>query len=226
MYAAMCLLDKPMPSNRDWKHKQCAYFVGDAPNRMVRTRIIEDQTPHGIDWDPMGFELHDSADTKNVLANLVNLVPDGQFDPFALAAKAKSPDTFTYKEAMNGPHEPGMKQAAHIEKDTLEDKDTWKKVKREPWMHVLKSTWVFRIKRFSDGTVRKFKARFCARGDLQVHNVDYFDTWAPVVSWTTVRLLLVLSTLMGLATRQGDYTAAFVHADIDKPPNWDSMLDF
>ena len=43
------------------------------------------------------------------------------------------------------------------------------------------------------------------------------------MSWTTVRLLLILSAELELATRQVDYTAAFVHADIEKPPHYDKM---
>ena len=35
--------------------------------------------------------------------------------------------------------------------------------------------------------------------------------------------MLVLSIILNLATQQVDYTAAFVHAPIDKPPNWDKM---
>ena len=99
----------------------------------------------------------------------------------------------------------------------------WEVVVRENWMHVLASTWAFRIKRFPSGVIRKLKARFCARGDQQIQDVDYFETFAPVVSWTTVRLLLILSVQLQLATRQVDYTAAFVHADIDRPPNYDQM---
>jgi hypothetical protein len=35
------------------------------------------------------------------------------------------------------------------------------------------------------------------------------------VNWTIVRLLLLLSQVLGLASRQVNYTAAFVHAPID-----------
>jgi hypothetical protein len=35
--------------------------------------------------------------------------------------------------------------------------------------------------------------------------------------------LLILSAILGLSTKQVDYTAAFVHAPIDKDPNWESM---
>jgi hypothetical protein len=35
--------------------------------------------------------------------------------------------------------------------------------------------------------------------------------------------MLVMSLLMGLSTKQVDYTAAFTHADIDRDPEWDTM---
>ena len=43
------------------------------------------------------------------------------------------------------------------------------------------------------------------------------------MSWTTVRLLLILSVQLSLETKQVDNTSAFVHAEIDKPPNFDTM---
>ena len=90
-------------------------------------------------------------------------------------------------------------------------------------MNVIRGTWAFKIKRYPDGLVKKLKARFCVRGDCQIKGVDYFDTYAPVVSWNTVRLLLILTAQLGLATKQVDYTVAFVHAPIPRPPNYDKM---
>ena len=52
------------------------------------------------------------------------------------------------------------------------------------------------------------------RGDQQIEGIDLFDTYAPVVSWTTVRFLLVLSVVLKLATKQVDYVSAFIQAYI------------
>jgi hypothetical protein len=67
------------------------------------------------------------------------------------------------------------------------------------------------------------KARFCARGDNQMEGVDFFETFAPVCNWQTVRIMLIISLIYDFATLQVDYTAACTQSDIDKPPNWDSM---
>jgi hypothetical protein len=63
--------------------------------------------------------------------------------------------------------------------------------------------------------MRKLKARFCARGFEQIKGVDFTETFAPVVNWTTVRFLLMMSILLGLETKQVDYAAALVQVDID-----------
>jgi hypothetical protein len=137
--------------------------------------------------------------------------------PGLFGAKANSEDNPTWEEAMSGPDHEGYWEACKKEISTLtDDKDAWEEVVREHWMNVLPSTWAFKCKRFPDGRVRKLKARFCVRGDRQIEGVDYFDTFAPVVNWTTVRLMLILSVILGLSTRQVDYTAAFVHAPMEE----------
>ena len=64
--------------------------------------------------------------------------------------------------------------------------------------------------------MKKFKARFCAQGDQQLKGIDFFETYAPVVQWTMVHLLLVCEILLELKLKQGDVTTAFLHADLDK----------
>ena len=64
--------------------------------------------------------------------------------------------------------------------------------------------------------MKKYKARFYIRGDQQIDGIDVFYTYAPVVSWITVRLLLVLSLILGLQTQQVDYTNAFCQAPLEQ----------
>ncbi|KAL7554938.1 hypothetical protein ACHAWF_018658 [Thalassiosira exigua] len=72
--------------------------------------------------------------------------------------------------------------------------DAWELVDQTPDMRVLPSTWAFKVKRFPDGTVKKFKVRFCARGDRQEHGINFWETWFLVVHWSTIRMVLVLAT--------------------------------
>ena len=54
------------------------------------------------------------------------------------------------------------------------------------------------------------------RGDQKIDGVDVFETFAPVVAWITVRILLVLSMLLNLKTQQVDYCNALCQASLDK----------
>ena len=50
----------------------------------------------------------------------------------------------------------------------------------------------------------------------QIEGVDFWETWAPVVQWSTVRTMMALSIKLGLKSAQADITGAFVHADLAK----------
>ena len=82
-------------------------------------------------------------------------------------------------------------------------------VDRTRGANTLGSTWAFQKKRCPDGNLKKFKAKFCLRGDQQVDGVDVFETFAPVVAWINVRILLILSMILNLETQNLDYTNAF-----------------
>jgi hypothetical protein len=168
----------------------------------------------------------DESRSPNTQLKLMNILESLSLDeqgllttlhPLAFAAKANNDDTPNYYQAMNGPDALGYLEAMKIEMDQLEEKDPWDVIPLSDvpeGANILDSTWAFKRKRFPDGRVKKLKARICVRGDQQIEGLDFFDTYAPVVAWSTVRLLLVLSVILGLATKQVDYTLAFVHADV------------
>ena len=68
---------------------------------------------------------------------------------------------------------------------------TWEKVPRPKHEQVIPVTWVLKLKRLPDLTPYKYKARLCVRGDLE-EDVDCFDTYAPVVQWSSIRMVLTI----------------------------------
>ena len=70
------------------------------------------------------------------------------------------------------------------------------------------------MKRLPDGSPLKYKARYCVRGDVQKEGMHYFETYAPVVQWSTIWLVLTMILSNGWSKKQDDYTNAFVQADI------------
>jgi hypothetical protein len=108
------------------------------------------------------------------------------FNPALLITVLNKEDNPTLKEAMNGPYASGFIKAMETEISTLITMQAFVIVDRQHWMNVVSSVWVFKCKQYTDGSIRKLKARICARGFEQIEGVDYFETFAPVVQWMTV----------------------------------------
>ena len=53
------------------------------------------------------------------------------------------------------------------------------------------------------------------RGDQQEYGVNYFETFAPVVQWSTIRILLILILTNNWTTPVIEYTNAFPQANKD-----------
>eukprot|EP00957_Ditylum_brightwellii_P104945 7999009-Ditylum_brightwellii.AAC.1 len=85
-------------------------------------------------------------------------------------------------------------------------------------MNVLDLTWAFKVKWFPNGTINKLKACLCVCGDQQIEGVDVFDTYALVVNFSTIHLLLVISIGLEWASVQMDYAAAFVNTSVVVQP--------
>ena len=93
-----------------------------------------------------------------------------------------------------------------------------------PLSKVLKGTklidmvWSMRHKqRIKTQEVYKWKARLNVHGGQQEHGVHYWDTYAPVVTWQTVRFFLILSILLGWQSRQLDFVMAYPQAPAEMP---------
>jgi Reverse transcriptase (RNA-dependent DNA polymerase) len=66
------------------------------------------------------------------------------------------------------------------------------------------------------GEVTKWKARLNVYVSKQQAGIDYQDTYAPVASWISVRLIMILAVIKGWHTRQLDFVQAFPQAPIDQ----------
>ena len=78
--------------------------------------------------------------------------------------------------------------------------------------------WSMRRKRrIKTQEVYKWKARLNVHGGQQEHGVHYWDTYAPVVTWQTVRFFLILSILLGWQSRQLDFVMAYPQAPAEMP---------
>lgn len=79
----------------------------------------------------------------------------------------------------------------------LESNFTWSLVPLPANKLPIDYKWVYKVKRNSDGTIKRFKAHLIAKGYTQLEGIDYKETFSPVAKLVTVRVLLTIVFLHG-----------------------------
>ena len=150
------------------------------------------------------------------------LDPDG-IHPFAFASKLHNEDFPSFREILKMPKPERDKwfESMDEELDALYKFGTFEFVEREEVLKegedIVQTTWAFRKKRRPSGEVYRYKSRLCVRGDLQKGEFDGNETFAPVVEWSTIRMLFSLSLVENWVSASIDFKNAFAQATLPKP---------
>ena len=141
-------------------------------------------------------------------------------NPLAFTA-SDNPDILYWDQAMKAPDRAKFVEAMGTELDGHEKMGNYEPV---PLSQVPKGTklmdmvWSMRRKRrIKTQEVYKWKAHLNVHGGQQEHGVHYWDTYAPVVTWQTVRFFLILSILLGWQSQQLDFVMAYPQAPAEIP---------
>ena len=102
----------------------------------------------------------------------------------------------------------------HTEYKSIQESQTWSLVVKLAGRKIVDSKWVFKIKRNSDGTIARYKARLVARGFTQEHGIDYTETFAPTVKFSTIRVILTLAAYHDWEVEQLDVVTTFLSAEL------------
>jgi hypothetical protein len=133
-------------------------------------------------------------------------------DRLVLIATTSSPIPsliqFSARAALADPH---WRSTMEEEYDTLISNGTWELVPRPQGSNVVTGKWVFTHKLRADRTLDRYKARWVLRGFTQRPDVDYDDTFSPVVKPATVRTVLATAVSRDWPIQQLDVKNAFLH---------------
>ncbi|MCP4479271.1 MAG: hypothetical protein GY818_14390 [Planctomycetaceae bacterium] len=138
----------------------------------------------------------------------------------ALAVGKENNEIYTFREMLKQEDSTEFIKAMQKEADDHEQRSHWEITLRSDipkGTKTIMAIWSFERKRFPDGSLNKHKARLCAHGGMQQWGINYWETYAPVVNWISVRFLLILAQLLGLETQAIDFVLAFPQADLDVP---------
>jgi hypothetical protein len=96
------------------------------------------------------------------------------------------------------------------------DTGTFEYVDAPEGRKVITCKWVFSVKRNQWNKFERFKARLVARGFTQIYGIDYQETFAPVVKFTSLCIMFALAAHYGLTIYQMYVVTAFLNADLDE----------
>ena len=122
----------------------------------------------------------------------------------------------TYREAVRSPHRAKWERAMQEELDSIKDNDTFSLVPLPAGRHAIGCKWVFKIKRHADGSVERYKARLVAKGYSQLYGIDFTETFAPVVRFSSLRAILAIAAAADYEIHQMDVKTAFLNGDLDE----------
>jgi hypothetical protein len=83
-------------------------------------------------------------------------------------------------------------------------------------IQIAPSVWSMRCKRdLTTNKIKSHKARLNLHGGKQIYGMNYFKTYAPVVTWFAIRLLIIFGIIFCWALRQADFVMAYPQAPIE-----------
>lgn len=75
---------------------------------------------------------------------------------------------------------------------------------------------MFKTKRDAEGRIEGYNARLVAKGFTQRERVNYNDTFSPVSSKDSMRVIMALTTHFDLELHQMDFKTAFLNGELDE----------
>ena len=129
------------------------------------------------------------------------------------AARILINEPLTVAEAEASEHAAEWRAAMDEEIGNLNQFGCFQKVPRsEALKHgrLVKSKWVFKVKYNDDNTVQRFRARLVAKGFTQVPGSDFYETYSPVFSYTSLRTIFAVAADRDLQLDQWDLKNSFI----------------
>jgi hypothetical protein len=124
----------------------------------------------------------------------------------------------SYNEAMRSSEKEKWTQAIQEELESLAKNNTFTLVPKAEMeargRKEIGCKWIFKTKLKSDGSVDRYKARLVAKGFTQREGIDFQETFAPVMKYKSLRILLSMAAMRDWEIKQMDVQTAFLNGEI------------
>ena len=137
------------------------------------------------------------------------------------AKKGTDPDKPSLVEALSSPQSEQCTKSMTEEITNLVKQRTWDVIQKyevPEGANIIPGTYYFKCNCFPEWVFPRFKTRFCVIEYIQKRLSDVpNNTHAPMLQWSMVRLMLVLTYIMVLKTQSTDFSNAFFQDEIKQP---------
>ena len=130
------------------------------------------------------------------------------------AVEATGDEPKSYREAMASDEKKQWIGAMKDEVKSLKKQGAWELVPCPRTAKPIKGRWVFKRKLGDKNEVVRYKARFVAKGFLQVYGRDYMETHSPVAHLNSIKLVLAIVAENDMELRQMDFDTPFLNATL------------
>ncbi|RVX08106.1 Retrovirus-related Pol polyprotein from transposon TNT 1-94 [Vitis vinifera] len=134
-------------------------------------------------------------------------------DPISVSQVKQSSDSEKWIEAMKDK----MK--------SMKDNGVWDLVELPKGVKPIGCKWIFKTKWDSKGNIVRYKARLVAKGFTQKEGIDYKETFSPVSSKDSFRIIMTLVAHYDLELHQMDVKTAFLDSNIDETIYMENTVD-
>ena len=100
-------------------------------------------------------------------------------------------------------------EAMNDEIKSMYDNNVWDIVPLPKDMKHIGCKWIFKTKRDSNGNVEKYKARLVAKGFTQKEGIDFTETFSPVSTKDSFKVIMALVAHFDLELHQMDVKNSF-----------------
>jgi len=134
----------------------------------------------------------------------------------AAALEAEGMDPGSLAEAKGRLDWPMWQKAMQKELESLCNANTWTIVECPSSKNIVKSKWIFHIKKDANSCITKYKAQLVACGFTQVYSIDYMETFSPVTRLSSLHTILAITTCHDWPIEVFNFNSAFLNGELNK----------
>jgi hypothetical protein len=195
-----------------------------APANQTRTRygrVINSTQPIASNPNSYdSYDMHHALTQKNPERTHLFYIEDTEEERiYSFSAEmdeSVQPEPRQYKDAIRASDATQWKAAMQEEINSMKRLGVWTIVPCPKGLKPIKGRWVYKNKLGENNELVRRKARFVAKGFLQVYGRDFFDTHSPVAKMKSIKLVLSLTASRDLELLQMDFDTAFLNAPVEE----------